>query len=473
MNRKNIIAAAAEALLFYVPCTGCGNDSGARTDLAVCNSYITEKQSLKNIVNASGTVEGSESFSVTSDLNMKVSKIYVSVGSVVNEGDILCEFDSSELRKQLDALNYEISVTSKKYQNEHSAHLMDLELAKENKDIELRIAQRNIDEAVARKDYIHARYDELGSRKNELANTLESYKQQMAGSPETDGLTALYSSTELEYRNVCEEYDKIASSLIEYDNDVANARDNYRRTELECDNKIKKAQYAVDSDSGLQETESKNKVEMLEKKISQCTVTAPKDGIVTSLFVKEGSIANTDSLMTISDDRSLVINATVYEMDILKIFEGQSCEISVIANSEKTYSGKIESVIKIRDDMSQDSTVYSVRISIDNVDDSVIIGMSTQINIITEKRDDVIAVPYDAVFTDSDGKEYVFVGVRSDDGVYIAKKRSVKSGMETSYLSEINGEISEDENVLFPVTGLYDGKNVSIKDTFTSDTYGN
>ena len=48
----------------------------------------------------------------------------------------------------------------------------------------------------------------------------------------------------------------------------------------------------------------------------------------------------------------------------------------------------------------------------------------------------------------------MFVGVKESDGTYTAKRRSVESGMETSYLSEISGDVEAGEKVLFPTEGL-------------------
>lgn len=45
---------------------GCGNDTGSASAGAY-NAYLTQRGELQNTVTASGTVEGSDAFSITSD----------------------------------------------------------------------------------------------------------------------------------------------------------------------------------------------------------------------------------------------------------------------------------------------------------------------------------------------------------------------------------------------------------------------
>lgn len=56
-----------------------------------------KKQDLLNSINASGKVTGSDVVKVTSTLNARVATLNVKLGDYVNEGDVLCIFDSSEL----------------------------------------------------------------------------------------------------------------------------------------------------------------------------------------------------------------------------------------------------------------------------------------------------------------------------------------------------------------------------------------
>ena len=469
-NRKYLCAALAGLTLILL--TGCGTDTGSASSGAY-NAHLTQRGELQNTVTASGTVEGSDAFSITSDLLTKVTKLNVSVGSAVKEGDILCEFDQSDFQRQIDTLTQEMELTNSRMQAEHGAHLRDLSLAQNQKEISLRIAQREIDEAVSKRDYARGRYQQLGARKQELESQIASLNGEIAAAEDASAQMLSLERAEKELATVSADYTQIESSLVSYDNVVVNAEDKYSRIELECDYAIEAAYDAVNADAYQKDTASQLKMDELQNKLKECTVVAPRDGIITSLSVKEGSIPTTDSIMTIADDSSLVINATVYENDILKVFEGQNCEISMIANAGKNYDGKILSVVKIRDDKSTDSAMYSVRISIDNSDDAVIIGMSTQINIITERKSDIIAVPYEAIGSDENGSEYVFVGVKESDGTYTAKRRSVESGMETSYLSEISGDVEAGEKVLFPTEGLADGDKIIIKDVFSADSFGN
>lgn len=467
-NKRIICLAMVFVCIFS--CLGCekNKDSGGAV---ICNTYLTKEMKLENIVTAAGMVEGSDSVSITSNLNAKVTKLNVDVGSIVKSGDILCEFDRTEFQRQLDTLNLEMDLTSKKSKSEHDTNVRNLTYAENQKDISLRIAQREIDENISKCEAAYRRYDLLTEKQRDLYNKIAELDKKISEAEDPATFVSLRDYVDVEYNTVSTELEQLNSSLIEYENAVANAQDNYNRIVIECDHAIQVANDIVNAYAFQVDTENKLKLEALEKKIGECTVVAPRDGIITSLSVKEGSLPTNESIMTIANNSSLAINATVYETDIFKIIEGQKCEISILANNEKVYTGNIIKVAKIPNDMVEDSSAYSVKISINNPDEFVIIGMNVQISIITEIKEKTIAVPYEAIGSDEEGNTYVFVGDKNSDGSYTLSKRNISTGIETSYLSEIYGDINSDEYIMFPAMDLSDGDKVKVKDTYSSDDF--
>ncbi len=435
----------------------------------MCNTFVTENMELKNIVSSSGIVEGTNTVSITSDLNAKITKLNVEPGSVVRKGDILCEFDKTEFQKQLNILEQKIENNSKKHEIEHNTNLRNLEYAKSQKEISLKIAQRNIDECVNKKNAASLNHDKLTAILDDLSSRISELDKQISESEETAELVSLREYLNTEYKSVTGELEKIDST--DYDNEIAKAQDSYDKIVIECDHAIKAAEDIINTDSLLTDNETILEKELLQDKIDSCTVYASGDGVVTSLSVKEGSIPKSESLMIIADNSDMVISAVVYESDILKINEGQKCEISFVANSEKKYSGKIISVAKICNDDSAEAAAYSVRISLDNADENVIIGMNVQIDIITEMRQNTIAVPYEAICTDENGNEYVYVGIKNSNKSFTIEKRSITKGIDTSYLCEISGDINPDEYIMFPTDTLSEGQTVNIKDIYSVNDY--
>ena len=59
-----------------------------------------ERRDISNDINVSGTVESESLIKVTSTVTAKVKTLNVEVGSEVKQGDVLCEFDSSDFQQQ-------------------------------------------------------------------------------------------------------------------------------------------------------------------------------------------------------------------------------------------------------------------------------------------------------------------------------------------------------------------------------------
>ena len=67
------------------------------------------------------------------------------------------------------------------------------------------------------------------------------------------------------------------------------------------------------------------------------------------------------------------------------------------------------------------------------------IGMTARADIITEQKDNVFAVPYDAISTAADGSSVVYTVKAQEDGSMVAEAVPVTLGLETDYEVEISG----------------------------------
>lgn len=64
------------------------------------------KKTLENTVSSSGNVASSTSISLSSSLNTTMIKLNVQVGDSVSKGDVLAQFDTKELDKDIDSAQY-------------------------------------------------------------------------------------------------------------------------------------------------------------------------------------------------------------------------------------------------------------------------------------------------------------------------------------------------------------------------------
>ncbi|MDE7121100.1 MAG: efflux RND transporter periplasmic adaptor subunit, partial [Oscillospiraceae bacterium] len=108
----------------------------------VVETAAIEYHDISNHISVSGNVESENLVKVTSKLTAKVESLHVEIGSHVNEGDILCVFDSSELQQQYDNLLKSQENSQNQNENTHKINQRNLENAQKEKEINLAQAQR-------------------------------------------------------------------------------------------------------------------------------------------------------------------------------------------------------------------------------------------------------------------------------------------------------------------------------------------
>jgi HlyD family secretion protein len=175
--------------------------------------------------------------------------------------------------------------------------------------------------------------------------------------------------------------------------------------------------------------------------LSKTTVTAPLEGVVTSLPIKEGEVtvigtmnnAGTQ-LMTISDMGSVEAVMMVDETSVPQVKVGQKASLTIDAYPNKKFDGTVTEVgsspvPKTDPDLltlvaNSEAINFKVKIRIDNPPDTIRPGFSVTADIVTGRRDGATAIPIQAlVVRDVPNKEKAPAQGRSEteEGVYTIK----------------------------------------------------
>lgn len=207
-------------------------------------------------------------------------------------------------------------------------------------------------------------------------------------------------------------------------------------------------------------------------KLEYAVVTAPCDGVITAVNAEEGAVP-TGALFTIEDLDSLVISASVGEYDIPYVSEGMEAVIRCDALGDEEFGGKITDVAPTAAAASPTASTsagvsYKIEASIEGDSGKLFTGMSAKLNIISERKPGALTVTYDALTTDEDGNDVVYVAEKDETGVYHAKKVIVTVGLETDYEVEIiSDELADGMFVLTNTALITDGTVVNINETET------
>ncbi len=178
-KKKKILLAVAAVVVIagiavVVSFTSKRNDMRENMEAAfTTETALIERQTLTNSISATGTVESAETKTVNTKMtNMEVVAVNVKEGDYVEEGTIICEFDSSDYEEELAKAKTNKSINDQLDALEGDAATAYNEAVYEA-DKGLAEIREERDEA---KDEYQAAEDELEDEENDLASAKKAYE---------------------------------------------------------------------------------------------------------------------------------------------------------------------------------------------------------------------------------------------------------------------------------------------------------
>lgn len=163
-------------------------------------------------------------------------------------------------------------------------------------------------------------------------------------------------------------------------------------------------------------------------------ISSPINGFVTSLTVSVGSVAaQGNPAFTISDTSQLEINTGVSEYLINSISIGDSVSVFLRTLSDEPFSGTIEAFSPAP---ATGSLTYPITLSIDNSDGMIKAGMFAEIQIVSDRRENVLCIPSESVFMKSGESKVAVLSGR------IPTLVTVTTGLDNGTLVEITSGLS-------------------------------
>ncbi len=196
-------------------------------------------------------------------------------------------------------------------------------------------------------------------------------------------------------------------------------------------------------------------------------IIAPVDGTVISREIDLGQPVaasfQAPQLFTIAQDLTeMQIEVNVSEADIGKVKEGQDVTYTLDGYADSLFKGKVTQV-RLASTTTSNVVTYSVIVDVKNEDLKLKPGMTANVSIITNQRNDVLCLPNIALkFTpNTDGKKY------EKQGVWVLKhnkpvRYDIKTGAGNDNFTElISKDIQENDAI---ITGIK-GKNTTTSQT--------
>ncbi len=165
--------------------------------------------------------------------------------------------------------------------------------------------------------------------------------------------------------------------------------------------------------------------------LKQTVIYAPFDGVVTKQDGTEGEIASVNTpLISLIADSAYEIEIDVPETDIAKIALGNKATITLDAYGKDVIFDGIVTKINLSESIVNNVSAYKVTVAFTKADSRIRSGMTANLDIITQTKNDVLYIPSRAIQT-KDGNQVVnlitpnqktgsttpiTVGIRGSDG---------------------------------------------------------
>lgn len=171
-------------------------------------------------------------------------------------------------------------------------------------------------------------------------------------------------------------------------------------------------------------------------------VKAPFDGVVVSVPVKVGEMVGEGSpVVVLTDPHALEAEVTVVEEDLPLVAPGQAVELYFDAVPEANVTGRVERIVPKR--VSSDRSIYTAYLSLDEVPDVLMPGMTVDASVVIEQRTGVLRLPRTAVRARSDGSAEIEVWANGR-----VEKRTVEVGLRGDSFVEILSGLQEGDQVV-------------------------
>ena len=312
-------------------------------------------------------------------------------------------------------------------------------------------------------DDLQVAQKELGQAKATLEGTRRLFDKQFVAKMELERDQLIQDSAELKVqtaetdRALFLKYDfsKTAEQSLSTYTEAVRELDKSRRVAI---SKLAQARAKLKSAQGQYEVQTRQRTDLNEQ-LGKCTIVAKKSGLVVyggggdnnyygnQEPIREGAtVRERQAIITIPDMTRMSVNVKIHESYIKKIKKGQKARITVDAFADTVLSGEVTKMGVLPDSqnryMNPDLKVYNTTITINGTYDWVKPGMSAKVEILVNKLDDVVYVPFQAV-SPSDGKQVCYIA-----GSFKPERREVEIGDFNDEFIEIKHGLKEGERVL-------------------------
>lgn len=354
--------------------------------------------SLVATVNSAGTIEAADAVDLTFEVAGKVKEVKVKEGDQVKAGQELASLDTATAELQVALAEVELESAradlEELQQGASAEEIAAAQASLASAEASLKALQAGPsadDIEIARLQYEQAK-DSLWSA--------QCSRDATCGNPHSakvdcDRAQASVASAEMSLEIARIKYEQAKQGATEQELRAAEAQVAQARLNLSqltrgaTSTEIRAAETKVkQAELNLQEAQTA---------LAQCRLVAPFDGTIASLDLDVGqSVSLGAAVGTLIGASGLEVRSDLSEVDVAKVKVGQEVEVVLDALSDLTFTGRVIKVATTGTS-SQGVVNYPVTIALEKSDPAIKVGMSANVAIIVDRRENVLLVPNRAI----------------------------------------------------------------------------
>jgi HlyD family secretion protein len=403
--------------------------------------HVVSRGTLAAMVNATGTILPETQTTLSFKTPGRVAEVPAQEGQTVREGDVLARLETTDIEYAIAQAELALETAQ--------AQLLRLQRPPSEQDIaaaeaalesarasyrrlvagpseeEVQVARANLDQAQATRDQAQAAYDRVADRPD-VAMLPQSLQLEQA----TIAYDTAKASFDLTMRAPSEaELAAARTAIVQAEANLA------RLQEGISDEDLLVAQ--------LQVQQAYLSLDQARNQLDGTILVAPHDGTITLAAIQAGELSGGQPAFILTDLSRYHIDVTVDEIDIGRISVGQPATITLDALPGDTLTGRVE---QIADTAQLDTGVVTYRVTtqLDPTDAPLRVGMTANVDIVTERRDSVLLVPNRFVRIDRTTSQ-TFVDRADGDQV---QPLEIQIGLRDEAVSEVLAGLIEGDTVV-------------------------
>jgi HlyD family secretion protein len=427
-----LLALAAAGFYFW------GGNAGAA-------QYLTakvERGNLRNTVTATGTLQAVTTVQVGSQASGTISALYADYNSVVKKGQVVAQLDPAVSKAQVEQAKANLQQSQASLQQAKAgvansrAGVSDAQARAQAASSTVQNNQSGVAAAQANLAVLKAQQDDALSL---LKQQEALVKSGIIAQRDLDVAQTAYKTAQARYeQGVAQLNQAKLSQQMSASSGIAQSQAQVQQSQATVGQSQAQVQAAE-----AQVLQAAAALQLAQVNLAHTTITSPIDGVVVSRDVNVGQTVaaslSAPTLFTIANDLTkMQVIANIDQADIGLVENAKSVRFAVDAFPGKDFDGKIEQM-RLNPQNVQNVVTYNVVIDVDNPEQKLKPGMTANLTVTIDERNNVLKVPNAALrFTPQDASGQRTGGGGSGQG---RRQQSGNGGADASAKSGNGGEV--------------------------------